>query len=106
MDLTKPDVIRQCWEVFFGGPLTFCDGLIRFCGDKQPQGAFSCGNAPFGGGEKPGSGSNYLSLLIHVGLQAGCSMVTCSGLGSIVLWKRLPRTRVFISRLEFNWSGP
>ena len=26
--------------------------MIRFCGDKQPHGAFSCGNAPFGGGEK------------------------------------------------------
>ena len=49
------------------------------------EGAFLCGNAPFGGGEKPESGSNYISLLIHVGLQAACSVVTCSGLPSIVL---------------------
>ena len=49
------------------------------------QGAFSCGNAPSGGGEKPAPGPNYLSLLIHVGLQDGCSMVACSGLASIFL---------------------
>ena len=46
---------------------------------------FSCGNAPFGGGEKPESGSYYLRSLIHVGLQAACGVVTCSGLASIVL---------------------
>jgi hypothetical protein len=50
------------------------------------EGTFLCGNAPFGGSEEPESGSNYLSLLIHVGLQAACSMVTCcSGLSSVVL---------------------
>ena len=62
--------------------------LIRSRGDKQlcwTGGAFFCGNAPSGGGEKPASGINYLSLLIHVGLQDACSMVTCSGLASIFL---------------------
>ena len=58
------------------------------------EGAFCCGNAPFSGGENPDSGSNYLSLLIHVGLQATCSMVTCSGLPSIVL-KMITQNPVF-----------
>jgi len=86
--------------------------LIRFRGDKQlcwTGGAFPCGNAPFGGGEKPESGSNYLSLLIHVDLQAACSMVTCSGLLSIVL-EMIAQNPVFISffisYLKFTWSGP
>lgn len=60
-----------------------CDGADPIRGDKQ-QGEFFRGNALFGGGEKPESGPNYLSSLIHVDLQATCSMVTCSGLGSIV----------------------
>lgn len=60
------------------------------------EGAFSCGNAPSGGGEKPDSGPNYLNLLIHVGLQAACSMVTCSGQPSIVL-EMIAQNRFFIS---------
>ena len=35
-DLTKPDVIRQCWEVLLVGRSLYVMGLIRFCGDKQP----------------------------------------------------------------------
>lgn len=68
-----------------GGTLYVME-LIRFRDDKQ-QGEFFnlCGNAPSGGGEKPESGPNYLSSLIHVGLQDACSMVTYSGLASIVL---------------------
>jgi hypothetical protein len=66
---------------------------------------FLCGNAPFGGGEKPESGSNYLSLLIHVGLQAACSMVTCSGQPSIVL-EMIAQNPVFhfVFRVQLEWA--
>jgi hypothetical protein len=67
--------------------------------------SFFRGNAPFGGGEKPESGPNYLSSLIHVELQTACSMVTCSGLASIVQ-EMIAQNPVFISRLEFNWGRP
>ena len=78
--------------------------LIRFRGDKQ-DGASSRGNAPFGGGEKPGSGPNYLSLLIHVGLQTARSMVTCSGLPSIVLEKIAQNPGFhFVFRVQLGWD--
>ena len=81
---TKPDVIRECQEVYLVSRSLDLMEVIRFRSDKH-QGEFFCGNAPFGGGEKPESGPNYLSTLIHVCLQAACGMVTCSGLASIVL---------------------
>lgn len=70
------------------------------------EGAFFCGNAPFSGGEEPEPGSNYLSLLIHVGLQAACSMVTCSGLPSISL-EMIAQNPVFhfVFRVQVGWAS-
>ena len=65
---------------------------------------FSCGNAPFGGGEKPESGSYYLRSLIHVGLQAACGVVTCSGLASIVLGM-VAQNPVFHFAFRVQWGG-
>ena len=42
MDLTKPDVIRQCLKVFLVGRSLYVMGLIRFCGDKQPRWTGRC----------------------------------------------------------------
>jgi len=35
IDLTEPDVIRQCWEVYLLGHSVYVMGLIRFRDDKQ-----------------------------------------------------------------------
>lgn len=103
--LTRSDVIRQCWEMDLVGRWLYVMELIRFRGDKQEGCVFLC-NAPSGGGEKPGSGSNYLSLLIHVGLQAACSMVTCSGLSSTVL-EKIAQNPVFhfAFRVQLEWAS-
>ena len=86
IDPTKPDVIRQCQEVYLVDRSFYVMELIRSRGDKQLCWTGGCVfQCSVRRGRKARLRTKLLSLLIHVGLQAACSMVTCSGLPSIVL---------------------